>query len=211
METTENSKTSKHLSQEPSTTPKITTTDKAVDKQSITYDSAPIKTRGNTEGKPAILRLGIMSVLVGFLLLVSVFFHFPSEYWNQGVGEVRWYKIDGMEVVNGEVQLRLSPVQPEKGDPTDEELTQFAIDFDPAFFTGSLINERIYLDRLPGSKGLGFKGYLFGKLGEKVDISSILAAYEVTITQRTRYGYIIASVIMLLGLILILSGRRKAK
>ena len=199
--------------QEPASKPKVVRTTRAVHQRNAAHDSASTKPGGNTEGKSVIGQLGLVMLVVGFLLLVPVIFHFPSQYWDQGVGEVRWYKMDGVEVVNNEVQIRLSPVQPEKGDPSSEELTQHAIDFDPAFFNGSPINERVNLGVLPGSKGYDLRIYLAGKLREKVDMSffSSLSAYEVLASPRTRNGYVIAGAIVLLGLILFISGRMKAK
>ena len=208
---TTNSETSTHLKQEPSPVTKIKTTTRVADSRRVSRSSAPTKLNGKNTGNLTAMLLGLLLFFAGFLLFVSAFFHYPSNFWNQGAGDVRWYKIDGVEVINNEVLFKHSLVQPEKGDPTNEELTQLAIDWDPSFFTGDPINERINLDVLPGSKGADFRIYLVGKLNEKVDMSfySSLAAYEVIPSPRPRNGFIVAITSVVFALILIVRGREK--
>ena len=98
--------------------------------------------------------------------------------------EVRWYKIDGVEWVNERAQIKLSLPQPEKGDPTNEELTLLALDRDPSFFTGVNLNEITYLRDIPG--GEDFRASLFG-LGQGYKNFGInLVAFEVIGSIPTR-------------------------
>jgi hypothetical protein len=98
--------------------------------------------------------------------------------------EVRWYKIDGVELVNERIQFKFSLPQPEKGDPTNEELTQLALDWDSSFFAGVNINEFTYLRDIPG--GEDFRAYLFG-LGQGYENFAInLVAFEVIGSIPTR-------------------------
>ena len=90
--------------------------------------------------------------------------------------KVEWYKMDGVEWVNDKAQLKISPFQPEKGEPSSTELTQLALDMDPSFFAEVTLNEITYLADLPG--GEGFKGYLY-RQGYK-NLSALLTAVKVT-------------------------------
>lgn len=209
---TQNSETSTYLKQKPSLVTNIKTATRVTDSRRVSHGSASTKLKRNNKGNSTVVLLGLLLIFAGFLLFVSAFFHYPSNFWNQGAGEVRWYKIDGVEVINNEILSKYSLIQPEEGDPTHEELTQLAIDWDPSFFTGSPINERINLGVLPGSKGYEFRIYLARKLYEKVDMGfySRLAAYEVIPSPRPRNGFIVAIASVVFGLILIVRGREKA-
>lgn len=89
--------------------------------------------------------------------------------------KVRWYIVDGVDVINGITQYTYRQTQPEKGEPTSEELKQLAIDFDPSFFTESPLNEMIYLSDFPG--GEDFRMSLLGKGYD--DLVLDLIAFEV--------------------------------
>jgi DNA-directed RNA polymerase subunit RPC12/RpoP len=212
IEPEENHETSKYLEQRPSTVTKLKSKTGVADSRSVTRFSALTKLKGKDKGNLTVLLTGLFLFLTGFLLFVSILLHFPSNLWNQASGEVRWYKIDGLKTINNEILPTYSIVQPEKGDPTNEELTKLAIDWDPSFFTGSQTNKRVSLGVLPGSKGYDFRIYLVGKLSGKVDKSFYfaLSAYEVIPNPNSRNGYYVASGIVLFGLVLIIMGRKKA-
>ncbi len=207
-----NSETSTHLKQRPSTVTKIRTTTRVADSRRVLHNSTPTKQKGKKKRNLTAVLLGSLLLFSGFLLFVSALSLYPSNFWNQGAGEVRWYKMDGVEAINNEILPTYSLVQSEEGDPTNEELTQLAKDWDPSFFSGSPTNKRISLGVLPGSKGYDFRIYLARKLSGKVDMSfySRLAAYEVIPSPRPRNGFIVAIASMVFGLILIVRGREES-
>jgi hypothetical protein len=156
--------------------------------------------------KPAIAWLGYLLFLAGLLLFIMAFSHFPLEYWDTGI-EVRWYKIDGLDVVNDEVKFTYGLIQPDKGDPTNEELTQIALARNPSFFNQIRLNEFTSLLNFPG--GMNFQSDVFGKGYEK--LASSLAGFEVIPGSRPRNGLIAASASVVIGLFLIILDRRKMK
>jgi hypothetical protein len=90
--------------------------------------------------------------------------------------KVEWYVIDGVEWANEKAQLKISPIQPEKGEPSSTELTQLALDRDPSFFTEVNLGEITYLTDIPAWED--FKGYLIGQGYTK--LGAHLVAVKVT-------------------------------
>jgi hypothetical protein len=171
----------------------------------VEHDNTGKGSTTSYQRNPVLINIGFLSIVTSFLIFVLAISHFPSSYWDQGVGDVLWYKIDGLEWVNDKPQYKFSLIQPEKGDPTIEELTQLALNINPAFFTGSPINEMIYLRDFTG--GEDFRISLVGKGFDNLVIN--LAAFKVVASSRTQNGYIAAIAGVVFGFILILCGRVK--
>jgi hypothetical protein len=152
--------------------------------------------------------LGYFLIFVGCLLIAAVISNFPSGYWSQGEAEIQWYKIDGLEVVNGGLQFKY--VQPGVGEPSSEELTQFAIQLDPSFFTGCPVNVMISLtDYINYPKGIQLATYLYTNGYQ--DLAGLLSYKLTTKPPHSGAGYIGAVASLGIGLLLVMLGRAKKK
>ena len=89
--------------------------------------------------------------------------------------QVRWYQRGGLQIKNGLPQYTFSLIQPQKGEPTYEQLTQLALSRDPAFFTGVQLNKITLLKDIPG--GEDFRAYLFTQ--GYTNLGTNLVAFEV--------------------------------
>jgi len=158
--------------------------------------------------KSTVKWLGYLLILTGFLLFVLVISNFPSGYWSQGIAEIRWYKLDGLEIKYGNLVPKY--IQLGEGEPTSEELTQLAIKLDPAFFTGCPVNVMINVnDYTNFPKGIQFVNYLY--LNGDENIAPLLSFKLIPNPPHSRYGYIGAIASMVIGLILVIIGRGKTK
>ncbi len=92
-----------------------------------------------------------------------------------GSSEVKWYVTDGLEIVEGEVQFRLSEVTEASYGITSEELTELALAFDPSFFSGVTSDERITLGTSVGSSS--FTSYLYAN--GYTEVAKSLVAFEI--------------------------------
>ena len=150
--------------------------------------------------------IGVALLFVGFLLFVLVVSNLPSEYWSAGSVGVRWYKLNGLEVVNGKPQYKLDP--PETGGgPTGAELTRLALKADPNFFEASPVGQYTHL--------VSYEKFypVAPQFTQKYDGALIgLLAFKVTPNlSNSVYGYIGAFVSVVIGLILVGIGRSKTK
>ena len=149
---------------------------------------------------------GAVLLFVGFLLFVLVVSNLPSGYWSPGLLNVRWYKINGLEMVNGNPQYVLDP--PETGGgPTSAELTRIALNADPYFFEASPVGKHTPL-------GAYEKFYPvaqhFTQKYEGVLVATLV--FEVTPNlSNSVYGYIGAFASVVIGLIFVMSGRSQTK
>jgi hypothetical protein len=152
--------------------------------------------------------LGYLLILAGFLLFVLVISNLPSGYWSKGVAEIRWYKVGGLEIAQGNLVPKY--IQLGKDEPTSEELTKLAINLDPSFFTGCPVNVMISLtDYINFPKGAQLWNYLY-KNGYE-NIASLLSFKAIPTLPHSRYGYIGAIASMVIGLILVITSRGKTK
>lgn len=92
-----------------------------------------------------------------------------------GSSEVKWYVMDGLEIVEGEVQFQLSEVTETSLGITSEELTELALAFDPSFFSGVTPGERITLGTSVGSSS--FTSYLYAN--GYTEVAKNLVAFEI--------------------------------
>ncbi|MCE5253075.1 MAG: hypothetical protein LLG45_02515 [Actinomycetia bacterium] len=101
-----------------------------------------------------------------------------------GSSEVKWYVTDGLEVVEGEVQFRLSEVAEAEFGVSSKELTQLALTFDPSFFSEAVSGERVVLETAVGVDS--FTSYLYAN--GYTEVAKSLVAFEIRGTAPSLEG-----------------------
>ena len=154
----------------------------------------------------AVKWLGYLLITVGVLLFLLVILDIPSDYWSPDTAQIKWYMIDGVELVDEKIQFTYS----EPGQATSEELTELALQQDPSFFTGLPVNQMVSLtDTTNFPKGIQFANYLF--INDKADLVSVLQLKAIPDPARSPYGYLIAVASVVLGVLFVIISRRKAQ
>jgi hypothetical protein len=103
-------------------------------------------------------------VLIGAAVLVA------------GCGSnVTWYRVDGMQTVEGKTTLSFKPFSEGQQGPTMDELTQLALKVNPSFFAEAPVGEMVMLKDWPG--GEAFLSEAMKSFGSSV---GLLVAFEVS-------------------------------
>jgi hypothetical protein len=148
--------------------------------------------------KSFLVGLGTVVILASLVLFGLVVAHIPAGFWDPQTAEVRWYKIDGFENVNGKLQFKFAQVG------NSDELNRLAITADPEFFTGAPVNVMI---RLPEYKnGSKLAPVLISRMSAGEAGSLLFKA--VPQSPRSPKGYLGAIAGVVIGLLLIVIGLR---
>jgi hypothetical protein len=148
--------------------------------------------------KSLLIGLGSFVILASLVLVGLVVAHIPSGYWDPQTAQVRWYKVDGFEYINGKLQFKFAELG------NSEELNRLAITSDPAFFTGAPVNVMIRLNEY--KNGTKLAPALLSRMSASEAGSLLFKA--VPQPPRAPKGYLGALAGVVIGFILVLAGLR---
>jgi hypothetical protein len=150
--------------------------------------------------KSFLIGLGTFLILAGLVLFGLVVADVPGGFWSQGSAEVRWYKINGVEYVNGKVQFKFAQLD------NSEELNRLAITLDPDFFTGAPVDVMIPLPQYKNGSKLA--SYFLSEAHMSAKETGALTFKAVPHPPRAPKGYLGAIAGVVIGFLLILIGLR---
>ena len=149
----------------------------------------------------SIKTFGTFLLFASFLLIVLGVSHFPSDFWEKENFKVRWYRREGLQNVNGQMQFSTGAYKPSDGEPTYDELKQLLSDMN--FFSKFNVNQRIFTN-VPEIENLRAELYTRGYR----DLGMNLIAIEV-VPQSSQIGITIGIIGIVVSSFIVLFANRK--